>query len=337
MPNTSCSSAASISSVSTPADSTTTSTVSSKASSPDTPVEDIGATLKRKNKRKISKSVDLDESSRFENVGLAPATTFPVPAIAVESTKTHIPAHLGQDNGLTKGMDWLASRSKVFVAIDLEYWEVNNKFLTEIGIAIYDTTQIAPNSHPILPKIKACHYVVAENKNKTNGKFVPNNMFKYSYGETLIMPMQDCKRAVEAILASYAKTNNLVIVGHAVGGDIGQLVKHGFKIPPHEVLDTMKIWRLTHKEGFGSLDKLLTFFDIPHGIMHNAGNDAYLNIHLFLALCDPEVRLAKKMDQPKDMGQMQINVPTSGKKKVRRRDSITHRSSNADDAIKLMI
>lgn len=297
------------------------SAASSNASSPDTAVEeDTGTTVNRKKKRKMFTSVDLeaDDLEFIETVNIPGQ-----------------PIHLMQDNELTKGMKWLENRSKVFVAIDLEYWEVNNKFLTEIGIAIYDTTQIAPDSHPILPKIKACHYVVSENKNKTNGKFVPNNMFKYSYGETLIMPMKECRRAVDGILAAYAKTNNLVIVGHAVGGDIRVLKKNGFKIPEHEVLDTMSIWRLTRKSGFGSLDKLLTYFDIPHGIMHNAGNDAYLNMHLFLALCDPEVRLSKNLD---DMEASSLDPETTsgGKKKARRRESITHRSSNAEEAIKLM-
>ena len=321
-------------------DSTSSSSMSSKATTPDSQEEPSKSAVDRKNKRKISKSVDLDNSQVAKYVNLTTSTTTTTTSANSStpdlSTKPQ-PNRVPQENGLTNGIKWLTTRSKVFVSIDLEYWEVNNKYLTEIGIAIYDPTQIGLGSHPILPKVKACHYVVAENKNKTNGKFVPNNMFKYSYGETLIMPMKDCKRAVEEILTAQAKNNNLVIVGHGVSGDIRVLQKNGFKLPQHEVLDTLKIWRLTRKEGFGSLDKLLTYLEIPHGIMHNAGNDAYLNIQLFLALCDPEVRLQKNLDQ--DPGET-MPVPassTSSKKKSKRRDSTTHRSSNADDAIKLMI
>lgn len=240
---------------------------------------------------------------------------------------------------LTNGIEWLANRSKVFVCLDLEFWEMNNAYLTEIGISVYDPTQIPLDRPlPIIPKIKACHYVVDEHKTKVNGKFVPNNMFKFSYGQTLVMPLNQCKVAVDEILASLAKNNNLVIVGHGVSGDLQMLVKQGCKIPAHQVLDTSTIWRATRKDGFGSLSKLLEYFNIPHALMHNAGNDAYLNLYLFLVLCDPEVRHDMKLDETQDPEEYKLLNPHPQRKRGRRRDvPAAFRETEASDAVNLMV
>lgn len=249
------------------------------------------------------------------------------------------PHHLTQVNDLTRGLKWLSERSKVFVVIDLEFWEFRNDDLTEIGIAVYDPTRLPKDSHPIVPKIKSCHFVVEENKHRTNGKFVPDNMFKYSYGETLIMKMADCKTAVNTILESLAKNNNLVILGHGVSGDIRMLRKEGFTIPKHEILDTNTIWRITRPEGFGSLTKLLVYFNIPHALMHNAGNDAYLNLYLFLVLCDPEVRREMKLDEKQVTdGPTLVSCSQEKKGRGRRRDlKPPSRRATSNEAIDLMI
>lgn len=252
--------------------------------------------------------------------------------------KVKLPSRQPDTSMLSNGTKWLAERSKVFVCIDLELWEINNNYLTEVGIAVYDPTVIPKDrSLPILPKIRACHYVVEEHKSKVNGKFVPNNMFKFSYGETLVMPLDQCKLAVNKILASLAKNNNLVIVGHGVSGDIQVLRKHGCIIPKHDILDTSTIWRTTRKEGFGSLGKLLEYFNIPHGLMHNAGNDAYLNLYLFLVLCDPEVRLDRKLDEDQDPDEKH-NLVSERRRKGRRRDiPPLYRNTEAEDAVTLML
>lgn len=293
----------------------------------------------RNNRRAISRSVDLGVIANLET------------AENGQPRKTD-PAHATM---LTNGIKWLAGRSKVFVSIDLEYWEFNNSYLTEIGIAVYDPTNLPKGCWPIFPRIKSCHYVVAENKEKTNGKYVPDNMFKYSYGDTLVMTMADCKQAVNTILRSLAKRNTIVIVGHDVSGDLHLLRKEGFIVPKHELLDTLIIWRITRKLGFGSLSKLLEFFNIPHGLMHNAGNDAHLNMYLFLALCDPQTRLEKKLDEvqapeepisstaslptPETPQSSSSSQPADGRKRGRRRDLPIDPASRVVDfteAIKLM-
>lgn len=248
-------------------------------------------------------------------------------------------SHLKQVNDLTKGMKWLKEKSKVFVVIDLELWEVSNKFLTEIGIAVYDPTSIPDGTHYLVPQLKACHFVVEENKHRVNGRHVPNNMFNFSYGQTLIMKIAECRVAVNRILASLAAQNNLVILGHGVSGDIRVLQQQGFTIPKHEVLDTNSMWRITRPEGFGSLTKLLIYFRIPHGLMHNAGNDAYMNLLLFLVLCDPVVRKERKLDQlahPDDLKLVSTAQEKKGQSKRRKDMQPSSRFGVAKEAVDLM-
>lgn len=264
----------------------------------------------------------------------------PTPALKPKNPKPQKPAHFREINVLTSGMKWVAERSKVFVVIDLEFWEINNSFLTEIGIAVFDPTRLPKGGHPIVPKITSCHYVVAENKSKVNGKFVPNNMFNYSYGETLIMPMADCLQAVSDILATLAVNNNLVIVGHGVSGDLQMLRNQGCEIPPHEILDTFTMWRITRPYGFGSLSKILEYLCIPHALMHNAGNDAYLNMLLFLMLCDPVVRCEYHLDEHQEQEDINALQSCSQEKRGRGRKRDlpqAPRMAGADDAVSLML
>lgn len=301
--------------------------------------ESYGLKLKRKLSEPESESAELLHSLHH---------TLPHPTDNKQSTNTNnntnrkTPNHLKVDNQLTRGISSLKARRQVYVAIDLEYWEINNEFLTEIGIAVYDPTRLTSGSNqPVLPKIAACHYVVAEHKDKLNGRYVANNKFKFSFGETLMMSMDNCKQAVNEILAQYAgggtaKSPRMVIVGHGVRGDMKMLRKHNFTIPEHyDVLDTMDIWRLTRKTGAASLSSLLKYFEIPHGLMHNAGNDAYLNMLLFLTICDPEVRRMKQMDDLR--AQELIHIAPAAKKRDMRGKDLSHRTSNSAEAVAIML
>jgi hypothetical protein len=264
-----------------------------------------------------------------------PTTASPQLFKEPQPVHTGLTLRIPKKSMLANGINWLLDRSKVFVAIDLELFEFNNNYLTEIGIAVYDPRGMPKNQpNPILPKIKCCHFIVKENKRKVNGRFVPNNMYNFSYGESVIMAMEDCKTAVNTILGTLAKDNNMVIVGHGVDGDISVLIKEGFCVPKHQVLDTSSMWRMTRKEGFGSLEKLLEFFEIPHALMHNAGNDAFLSLCLYFALCDPEVRREKRLDEPQPQEDIQ---PSSRSKRGKKMIPSEPPCVSHDEAVKLII
>lgn len=198
---------------------------------------------------------------------------------------------------LKRGFSIIEKREKVLVCLDLEYFERDNQLLTEIGLAIFNPIVNDPNG--VVPNIKTMHIIVKDNQSKKNYLTVPNNKEKYSFGTSLKLPLTECQKGVEEILNYYSKRNQLVIVGHSVGGDIRMLKDRGFYVPPHEVLDTYHIWRAEQPLGPGSLGELLKFFDIPHGFLHNAGNDAFYNIQLLLKMLNPTIRKELGIDSGK--------------------------------------
>lgn len=222
---------------------------------------------------------------------------------------------------LELGLKIMKEKSKVFVALDLEYWEKNNSCLTEIGISIFD-----PNlDYNYFPTIRSSHYIVKENVNRINSDYVPNNKFRFAFGKSLTLKMTDCKSAVNQILDHYASQDKLVFIGHSVAGDIKMLKARGFNIPEnYEVIDTFKIWNSSQQRGFGSLGGLLEYFKIDAGLLHNAGNDAYFNMELLLKMLDPAVRKRLELDIKKDRTNLISPFGTinkKGKKKSRKTKS----------------
>lgn len=251
---------------------------------------------------------------------------------SVKPKKTQKP-----QNMLDLGVKYFKERRKVFLALDLEQWEHNMRCLTEIGIAIYDSSQYPADSpSPFYPLIKCSHYIVEENKHRVNGTYVPDNMHNFSFGKSLLLSLNDCRKVVNSVFSELSATGRLVIVGHGVAGDINVLRRQGFSLPQKlEILDTSKIWRITRPYGFGSLDKVLEFFEIPHGLMHNAGNDAYLNLILYFVLCDPVVRKQKGIE--KVMEEPTTPVQGTGRRQKGRISKLELKLSTANEAIQKLL
>lgn len=242
------------------------------------------------------------------------------------------PLYLSENNELTRAMRYVRKRSRVFVSVDLEYWEKNQSYLTEIGISVYDPSYLKSDTKPVRPRIRTCHFIVKENEDKTNGRFVPNNQRNYSYGKSLVLPMEVCRQSVNDIFKYYARKGNMAIIGHNVQGDIKILANNGMVAPKHEVLDTYQMWMVTPRTRYSSLESLLEFFEIPHGLLHNAGNDAYLNMLLFMAMCDPVVRQELRID---DLDYWKEHGIKQEARKNRKEKSWAN--GTYEDAMKLMV
>lgn len=203
-----------------------------------------------------------------------------------------------------KGMEWYVSRSAIYFSLDIEYWERNSKLLTEIGFAVYDPSEMVQGTERIgFPIIKASHFVVKENKGCRNGQFVSDNKFNFSFGQSIVMPISHCRTAFETVIKHYEQKADrlgmdLVLVGHDVSGDIRILKKHEFYVGGESVerFDTLTAWKATPNVNYGALTRILKQLKIPHGLLHNAGNDAYLTLQLALNLCDPAFRQLKRLD-----------------------------------------
>ncbi|KAA8905700.1 hypothetical protein TRICI_005252 [Trichomonascus ciferrii] len=234
---------------------------------------------------------------------------------------------------LNEGKKIVSERSAIFLSLDLEMWERNPSRLTEIGIAIYDPSDQPPKtSKSAFPVIKAGHYIVKENFNCYNGRFVPDHKCHFSYGQSLVLSTKDCRRTLDDIVEHYkmkARQGNrtLILVGHDVKGDVSLLRKNGFQFEDFKIIDTLGLWKANPSAEFGALAKVLKYLNIPHGLLHNAGNDAYLTLQLMLCLCDPEYRKLKDLDGV-------IGPPAE---KGKRRPEKSSRYSTADEAVELFI
>lgn len=98
------------------------------------------------------------------------------------------------------------------------------------------------------------------------------------------------------IILEYISNRNGAFVGHHIEGDIKWLKSLNIEIPDNvNTVDTHKLYTISRSRG-GTLRGVLRLLGIPHGFLHNAGNDAYFTLLAAMALCDPEVRISKGLD-----------------------------------------
>lgn len=200
---------------------------------------------------------------------------------------------------LQRGIGYFTNKKTIFISVDLEWWERNNKLLTEVGIAIYD-----PSEQFVIPRIQHEHYIIKEYQSKVNGRFVSNHKFHCSFTKSKLISMHECRKAFGSIIQSYENHAkklgmNVVYVGHNFEGDLKVLTKNNFYTGDLEVLDTMTMWLANPTATkFAALHKILGYLGISHGLLHNAANDAHYTLLLALSILDPEFRKWKKLDQP---------------------------------------
>lgn len=190
-------------------------------------------------------------------------------------------------------MELVYLRQRPLVAVDVEAWERNPNKITEIGLAVYDPDR---QWNLIMPRVRTLHILVKENKNKTNGKYVPNNKLRFNGGTSYEMLTAELKGLLNEILTHYLNTCNGVLVGHNIGGDIKWLASHGVKLVQNiDTVDTEKMHRISRLTG-GSLRGVLRTVGIPHLNLHNAANDAYYTLLAAMTYCDPEQRRVYGLD-----------------------------------------
>lgn len=197
-----------------------------------------------------------------------------------------------------KSLRLVYTRKRPLVCIDVEAYERNTKKVTEIGISIYDP-KLQLNS--IFADIKPIHIIISENIKLNNSKYVPDNKRRFMGGESYLLSLEESRKFITMIVEKYIIEQDGVIVGHSVAQDIKWIKSLNVKLPENvNTVDTKDIYSLTRNAG-ATLRGVLRHVDIPHGYLHNAGNDAYYTLLATLAYCDPSVRISKKLDEFKDI------------------------------------
>lgn len=178
--------------------------------------------------------------------------------------------------------------------IDVEAYERNQSLVTEIGISMYKREKYSSRTTPL---ITAEHIIIKEHLKKRNGKFVPDNKDNFLSGQSFLMSSSEAKRYMQDSITQMFDDNYAILIGHGIGSDIDWLASEGIYFPENvEVIDTQKLWACSRGKNGGSLEKILKYLEIPYSNLHNAGNDAFFTLQVFLKLCDPKARIQYNLD-----------------------------------------
>ncbi|ORX49329.1 hypothetical protein BCR36DRAFT_412845 [Piromyces finnis] len=171
---------------------------------------------------------------------------------------------------------------KLYICLDIEAFERNHDFLTEFGWCIFKKNGEV---------IKKKHAIVEENKNYRNGRYVPDNRDYFKFGESQYEKLEDIYKELKN---DFDKVNYLV--GHGINNDIRFLKKikvdvskfkkmnSGSKIDDYGIIETMDLFSGYFLKKPVGLQKSLIKLEIQYDKLHNAGNDAYYTMQVFLEI-----------------------------------------------------
>lgn len=166
-----------------------------------------------------------------------------LPAVALSAFKTRV------REGDTKAVQEVWRRKdKTFLALDFEWSERNEKSVLEWGYAAvrcgYLDTQGQWPPDPDMNYRKG-HFVVSEYADKVINKYCPNHPWDYAFGDSQVIGKKNTSRILEAVFTSLAspdsdsQSNDLVLVGHGIAGDLKKLEELKIKVPRNMlIIDT---------------------------------------------------------------------------------------------------
>lgn len=193
---------------------------------------------------------------------------------------------------LKHALGLVLSKTRPIISIDCESYERQHSKVTEIGIAVFDPST---SSSSMIPHIKPIHLIVEEHIHLRNGRYVPDNKDYFSNGTSLVVKEVDAIKILKVLLQKLLVEQDGIFMGHAVSAEVKFFRLLGILLPETiNKIDTLDLVRISRNQG--SLRSCLRFLDIPHGYLHNAGNDAYYTLLAGLGLTDPVTRIMKNMD-----------------------------------------
>lgn len=243
-----------------------------------------------------------DKFKQLESIGLTPYVRAFEEEILSYFNKQDFSSHPYLSNKpqvkqLNEAMHKVYTRRNILFCIDVEAWERNTNLVTELGISIYDPRGQALS---VSPSISTYHIVIREYENQRNGRFVPDHLEYFNGGVSYRMSQREAVKFVQSLVDYYfapRKEIGCCLVGHDVKGDSNWFTSIGIRMPQSkDIIDTNKLYALSHGRQGGSLANLLKMVEIPNAFLHNAANDAYYTLMVALKLCDPNVRLRLDLD-----------------------------------------
>ena len=194
-------------------------------------------------------------------------------------------------------MSLIYSRRTIVISIDVGVYEHSQKYLTEIGLSIYD-----PRGQQLMmtPNTTNIHIRIEDNKDLRNKDFIPNKSDYFMGGSTLLLNLDEAIDLTQGILDHYSTIKNwpCCLIGHSLKSTIDKLEYQGVEFPEDvNELDTKEIFMLSgDKTTDSSLRNALRVVNLPHAHLRNAGNDAYYTFLLASKLADPDAREYYRLD-----------------------------------------
>nr|POF14888.1 putative nucleolar protein c2c4.08 [Quercus suber] len=200
-------------------------------------------------------------------------------------------------------------RDAIFVCIDLEAFESAQDQITELGVSVLDTRDLAgAPSSSWLARLHYAFYRPVEHAHLVNRRFVKGCPDDFNFGPSTWIALSDAKRLLTRIfldptalaraadftqaIAAPEPQRNVVFVAHGASNDVAYLRRLGFDFAadaPHVVrtVDSQAAAGGSKKHSIG-LQRLLLALDLPAENLHNAGNDAAYTLQALVAMARAE-------------------------------------------------
>lgn len=181
-----------------------------------------------------------------------------------------------------------------FLSIDIDDLHQDKAGIVQFdcGVSVFDTLSIIRQlKHPADPRknlavkmIQSAHYIV-EDPRHGGGRRT-----SFAFGSCRVTSLKRLKQ----LLKKHTQHHNVVLVMHGAATEVSVMKRLDINLNPTFVIDTTTAVRhLFHRT---NLKCLLEEYQIPHGGLHHAGNDAHfiLRVLLMIAVRDVQAKLSKE-------------------------------------------
>lgn len=224
----------------------------------------------------------------------------------------------------------------LFVSVDVEAFEYNQRLITEIGVstlATKDLVGIQPGVRGSnwVGKIRSHHFRVREHGHLVNKNHVEGCPGKFDFGESGWISIKDVSTVLEEYchptrLSHSGEMYKVVLVGHDVSADIRYFNKIGLDIVEmfSDCIDTSNLYKASNRDNRQySLSALLLRYGIAARNLHNAGNDARFTLCVMVAIAldhfqnkksaeDWEIEKLKRMEAACEMAKAKVCAELEG-------------------------
>ena len=194
----------------------------------------------------------------------------------------------------------------VFISVDIEAFEFNQKLITEIGVSTLSTAELfrippgAKGSNWIA-MIRSRHFRIQEHSHRVNKVHVEGCPDQFDFGQSEWISKRDVISVLENCFHPYGSSYcQTVLVGHGIKADIKYLKELGLDMTrmTSDCVDTADLYKASRRDGIQiALKNLLLQYGIAAKHLHNAGNDAHYTLRVMVAIALDDIQNKKCAQQ----------------------------------------